>query len=182
MGERRSIRNVLLVDDDPQLLSAWKRGAARVRGVTVFDASDAGTARKLASDEDIDLAVVDLRLGEESGIELIRELRKKHPDVKLALCSGYLSVATAVNAMRAGADTVLFKPVGFTEILRRFEDSAKDEKEGGIEPTPTLARAEWEHIMRVLADCNGNVTLAAERLDIARSTLQRRLRKLAPNI
>jgi len=177
MGERRSIRTVLLVDDDQQILAAWKRSAGR--GRTVFDASDAAAARKIAAHEDLDLAVVDLRLGNESGIELIRDLRKAHSDLKLALCSGYVSVTTAVNAMRAGADTVLFKPVSFTEILRRFEQSADDT---GLEPTPTLARAEWEHIMRVLADCNGNVTLAAERLDIARSTLQRRLRKLAPSI
>src|SRR5262249_48302997 len=140
---------------------------------------DSTTALKIAEEEDLDLAVVDLRLGNESGIELIRDLRQGDSDLKLVLCSGYVSVATAVNAMRAGADTVLFKPVSFNEIMRRFDQSADDT---GIEPTPTLARAEWEHIMRVLADCNGNVTLAAERLDIARSTLQRRLRKLAPSI
>jgi two-component system response regulator RegA len=182
MGEKPTVRNVLLVDDDPHLLTGWKRSAARVRGVTVFEASDATTARRLVSDEDIDLAVIDLWLGKESGIEIIRGLRKKAPEIKLALCSGYMSVATAVNAMRAGADTVLLKPITFTDILRRFEDSAKDDREGGIEPTPTLARAEWEHIMRVLADCNGNLTMAAQQLDVARSTLQRRLRKLAPSI
>jgi two-component system response regulator RegA len=181
MGEKRSIETVLLVDDDPHLLNGWKRSAARIGGITVFEARDGDAALRLASNEDIDLAVVDLWLGKESGIELIRLLRKKDPDVKLALCSGYMSVATAVNAMRAGADTVLLKPVGFTEIVRRFEDPVKDHNES-IEPTPTLARAEWEHIMRVLADCNGNLTMAAERLAIARSTLQRRLRRLAPSI
>jgi two-component system response regulator RegA len=181
MAETPTVRNVLLVDDDPHLLSGWKRSAARVRGVTVFEASDASTARRLVSDEDIDLAVIDLWLGKESGIDLIRVLRKKAPEAKLALCSGYMSVATAVNAMRAGADTVLLKPITFTDILRRFDDSARDDNVG-IEPTPTLARAEWEHIMRVLADCNGNLTMAAQRLDVARSTLQRRLRKLAPSI
>jgi two-component system response regulator RegA len=182
MSEKRSIESVLLVDDDPHLLNGWKRSAARIGGITVFEARDGDAARRLASHEDIDLAVVDLLLGKESGIELIRVLRKKDPDVKLALCSGYMSVATAVNAMRAGADTVLLKPVAFTEIVRRFEDPVKDDNEARIEPTPTLARAEWEHIMRVLADCNGNLTMAAERLDIARSTLQRRLRRLAPSI
>src|SRR5215813_3064522 len=110
MGERRSIRTILLVDDDPQLLNAWKRGAGRR---TVFEAKDSATALKIAEEEDLDLAVVDLRLGNESGIELIRDLREEDSDLKLVLCSGYVSVATAVNAMRAGADTVLFKPVSF---------------------------------------------------------------------
>jgi two-component system response regulator RegA len=174
MGEERSLNNVLVVDDDERTLGSWKR-AARERNVVT--ASDAMTARQLASLERPDLAIVDLRLGNASGIDLIRELKRDLPDLMVVLCSGYLSVAAAVAATRAGADIVVFKPITFREIMQRIEQSADD---ADLEGTPTLARAEWEHIMRVLADCNGNVSMAARRLGIYRSSLQRRLRKYAP--
>src|SRR5690606_25745196 len=89
-------------------------------------------------------------------------------------CSAYLSVESAVAAVRAGLDAVLFKPVTAREILRRL-GAATD----GTEPEPeTLEDAEREHIARVLADCRGNITIAARRLGIYRSSLQRRLRRL----
>jgi two-component system response regulator RegA len=174
MGEARSLQNVLVVDDDERILGSWKR-AARERNIVT--ASDAATARQLANAEKPDLAIVDLRLGNTSGIDLIRELKRDLPDLLVVLCSGYLSVAAAVAAVRAGADIVVFKPITFREILQRIEESTE---EPDLEDTPTLARAEWEHIMRVLADCNGNVSMAARRLGIYRSSLQRRLRKYAP--
>jgi two-component system response regulator RegA len=174
MGEARSLHNVLVVDDDERILGSWKR-AARERNIVT--ASDAVTARQLALTERPDLAIVDLRLGNASGIDLIRELKRDLPDLMVVLCSGYLSVAAAVAAVRAGADIVVFKPITFREILQRIEANSE---EPDLEDTPTLARAEWEHIMRVLADCNGNVSMAARRLGIYRSSLQRRLRKYAP--
>jgi two-component system, response regulator RegA len=174
MGERRSIASVLVVDDDAKLLRAYRRAAA----CDVFTADTADTARAIASTEHPDLAIVDLRLGDGSGIDLVRELRRERPELVIALCSGYLSVAAAVSAVRAGADHVMFKPITFEEILQR----ASQPEEPPIDlDTPTLARAEWEHIMRVLADCNGNITIAARRLGIYRSSLQRRLRKYAPH-
>jgi two-component system response regulator RegA len=74
---------------------------------------------------------------------------------------------------------VIFKPVSLTEIIQRIEDDHEG-AEPDIDDTPTLARAEWEHIMRVLEDCQGNVSMAARRLGIYRSSLQRKLRKYAP--
>jgi two-component system response regulator RegA len=174
MGEERSLNNVLVVDDDERILGSWKRSA---RERNIVTASDAMTARQLASLERPDLAIVDLRLGNASGIDLIRELKRDLPNLMVVLCSGYLSVAAAVAAVRAGADIVVFKPITFREIMQRIEQS---DDEADLEDTPTLARAEWEHIERVLADCNGNVSMAARRLGIYRSSLQRRLRKYAP--
>lgn len=167
---------VLVVDDDERLLASWKRSVGRQRELLV--ASDREEALRLATEQLPDLAVVDLRLGGESGIDVIRELKRVHPPIQIALCSGYLSVATAVVAVRAGADVVLFKPVSFKDLLRRFK--AADDDPPDLDDTPTLARAEWEHISRVLADCNGNVSMAARRLGIYRTSLQRRLRKYAP--
>jgi two-component system, response regulator RegA len=175
MGECR-YEKVLVVDDDERLLASWKRSMGKQRNLLVASARD--EAVKLAMEEQPELAVVDLRLGGESGIDVIRELKRVQPEIQIALCSGYLSVATAVVAVRAGADVVLFKPVSLKEVLRRFEKC--EEEPANLDETPTLARAEWEHIMRVLADCNGNVSMAARKLGIYRSSLQRRLRKYAP--
>jgi two-component system response regulator RegA len=176
VGERRSIKSVLIVDDDDKLLSAFKRTA---NDRTLVTTNDPATALALARSQPPDLAIVDLRIGSASGIDLIRDLRADLPDACLVLCSGYLSVAGTVAAVRAGADMVLFKPVVLSEILRRVEEE-DFEDEPDLEQTPTLARAEWEHIMRVLDDCEGNVSRAARRLGIYRSSLQRRLRKYAP--
>jgi two-component system response regulator RegA len=176
MGERRVVRSVLAVDDDEHILGGYRRGFGKDR--EVFATADPVLARQIARRERCDLAIVDLRLKRESGIALLRDLRRDCPHMLIALCSGYLSVEVAVAAVRAGADTVLFKPITPREILRRVDEGALLEPE--LEDTPTLARAEWEHITRVLADCDGNVSLAARRLGIYRSSLQRRLRKFAP--
>lgn len=177
MGRRRAIRNVLVVDDDETLLASWRRMISRDR--TVATAHEAAAARQLAREQAFDLAIIDLRLGTSSGIELIRQLKREQPDATIVLCSGYLSVAAAVAGMQAGADGVVFKPITFREILHSLEKSEQEDP-AELTETPTLARAEWEHIMRVLADCNGNVSMAARKLGIYRSSLQRRLRKFAP--
>src|SRR6185503_9011635 len=175
MGVGRPIRNVLVVDDDETILNSWRRGAGSER--TVWTATNAEAARAIAADHPLDLAIIDLRIGNASGIELVRELRDNAPELPIALCSGYLSVDVTVAAVRAGADIIAFKPITFREILQRLDEG---ESEPSLDETPSLARAEWEHIMRVLSDCDGNVSAAARRLGIYRSSLQRRLRKYAP--
>jgi two-component system, response regulator RegA len=177
MGRRRSIRHVLVVDDDERLLASWRRTISRDR--TCATASDAATARQIAQRQAFDLAIIDLRLGTGSGIELIKQLKHDHPDIVIVLCSGYLSVAVAVAGVQAGADLVVFKPVTFREIMNNL-DKHEQGQTPELDETPTLARAEWEHISRVLTDCNGNVSMAARKLGIYRSSLQRRLRKFAP--
>jgi two-component system response regulator RegA len=173
----RSIKKVLVADDDEALLAACKRSLGRER--TVYTASSAAAALELAEAHPPDLAIVDLRLGTSSGINLVRELKADRREMYIAMISGYLSVASAVAAVRAGADLILFKPVTFREIVRRVEGGVLP-ADPNWEDTPTLARAEWEHVTRVLADCNGNVSLAARRLGIHRQSLQRRLRKYPP--
>lgn len=169
---------VLAVDDDERLLAALSRTKGDAQIVT---ARTPEAALELAAEHQPTLAVVDMRLGGHSGIELVRELKRNHPDMTVVLCSAYLSVPTTVAAMRAGADEVVAKPVTIREVLRRMAD---DERTSGTSvddaETPTLARAEYEHIMRVLDDCGGNLSETARRLGIYRSTLKRRLRKVAP--
>lgn len=168
------IRKVLLVDDDAQVLELLARSLVR-RKLEVVTASRADAALALAADVRVDLAIVDLCLGPDSGLDLIRELKRELPAIRIVLLSGYLSVATTVSAIRAGADSVLFKPVTAGEILANLAADAPPPEVDEV--TPTLARVEWEHIARVMADCNGNVSLAARKLGVYRSTLQRRLRK-----
>jgi two-component system, response regulator RegA len=171
------IRNVLLVDDEETLLSACRRTLGRER--KVFTANNPVAALEVSAHQPLDLAIIDLRLGETSGIELVEELRRSSPNIVIAMYSAYLSVVAAVAAVRAGADRVFTKPISFTEIVRRVETNEPD-PEPDLEETPTLAQVEWEHIMRVLEDCGGNVSMAARVLGIYRSSLQRKLRKHAP--
>jgi len=157
------VRSVLIVDDDRTALQSCERSLKSERQVYVT--TDPAHARTLARTHKPDAAIVDLRLGDESGLELIRGLRKLHPGVKIAMLSGYLSV-TVTMAVKAGAVLVLSKPIG--------------PREPDIYATPTLQRVEWEHINRVVADADGNLSEAARRLGIYRHTLQRRLNKKPP--
>jgi two-component system response regulator RegA len=169
------MRNVLVVDDDEMILTAFRRSG---RGCRVLTATDRASARHVVETEQVDLVVVDLRLGSSSGLDLVHELKASHPELVVALCSAYLSVAVAVAAVRAGADDVFFKPITFSEILRRIDEGGGETLTA--EDTPSLAKVEYEHISRVLADCHGNVSMAARRLGIFRSSLQRKMRKHAP--
>ena len=166
---------VLVVDDDERYLTALTRGLEVA--CEVFTANSASAALAVARERSPDLTIVDLRLEGMSGVSLIEELKREHPEMMIALASSYLSVVSAVAAVRAGADHVLSKPFTIREAIRRVEGETPEDD---LDETPTLARVEWEHIMRVLSDCEGNLSLAARRLGIYRSTLKRRIRKFAP--
>lgn len=174
--ERRNRQNrrVLVVDDDASTLASAKRSLRLQCRVTTADNVERGiaVARVLRPD----VAIIDLRVHGASGLELLRLVKTYSPSTTCVLYSGFLSIACAVEATRAGADLVLSKPIPFSEIMRRIDGEASE----APDDTPTLARVEFDHISRVLADCNGNVSEAARRLGIYRSSLQRRLRKQAP--
>jgi two-component system, response regulator RegA len=168
----RAIRSVLVLDDDERIASSIARSIGFDR--EVYAATEANAGLAIAREKRPDLAVVDLRLGTDSGLEVIRALRAELPSTVLALISGYLSTDITVAAVKAGADVVVSKPITGKELLRRATgDVDLDESI----PTPSLAEAEAEHIARVLADCDGNVSETARRLGIYRSSLQRKLRK-----
>jgi two-component system response regulator RegA len=173
--ERREIRSVLLVDDDRTLLASWRRLIARERRVSTT--TDPMVAQRLFKKQDFDLAVVDLRLGTGSGLELVRTFKRARPSTTIVLCSGYLSVDSAVAGVRAGADIVVFKPITFREILHKIYRHVDEEAPVAELKTATLAQAQSEHVDRVLADCNGYVSPAARRLGVYRSSLQRLLRR-----
>jgi two-component system response regulator RegA len=166
---------LLVVDDDERFLTALTRGAEPP--YALFTASTATKAKAIAKEHKPNLALVDLRLNGASGVSLIEDLKRDHPTMMVVLCSSYLSVVSAVAAVQAGADHVLSKPFTIKDALRRIEGEKAEED---LTETPTLARVEWEHIMRVLTECDGNLSAAARRLGIYRSTLKRRIRKIAP--
>jgi two-component system response regulator RegA len=174
-------RSILIVDDQEVFRERLAR-AFRDRGFDVRAASNCEDAIESARDDSPELAVVDLRMPTCSGLDLVRDLMEVDPSTKVVVLTGYGSIATAVEAMRLGASNYLSKPADADDILAAF---ARAEAEDPDVPTPeykapSLARAEWEHINRVLTDCGGNISEASRRLGIHRRSLQRKLKKLAP--
>ena len=182
-GDKSDTRpSVLLVDDDERLRSRMSR-AFEERGYETQQAEGYDSAVEIASAESTELAVVDLRMPGKSGLEVVKELHRIDPSTKIVVLTGYGSIATALEAMRLGATHYLTKPADVDEVITAFDRGGAEPEasppEAGEEPpqTPSLARVEWEHIQRVLTDCDGNITKAAERLGIHRRSLQRKLAK-----
>lgn len=174
--------SILLVDDSAILRDRLAE-AFQERGFRVEVAGTCDEAVEVYRRNPTELAVVDLRMPGRPGVSLIADLKQIRPDVRILILSGFGSIATAIDAVKLGAVNFLPKPADVDDILTAF-------KRGGTEvempesddeiPVPTLAQAEWEHIHRVLADCNNNISEAARRLGIHRRSLQRKLRKRAP--
>jgi two-component system response regulator RegA len=174
-------RNVLVVDDDQLVLRAYERAA--LTDMYVYTATDAAAAKEIVRKQRPDVVIVDLYLGRHSGLDLIRDLTEMSPGLPLILVSSYASVEIAVQALRAlraGALDVIEKPVKLSEVICRMNATNGN---SGMDREPiTLARAQWEHVQRVLADCRGNISMTARKLGIYRTTLRRWLSRTAPPI
>ena len=172
------MKNGLLVDDDALYLQTLQRSLQK-RGLTTSIATNVSEALAIANTQTLDFALVDLRLSTESGLALIEPLRRGHPTIRIVLMTGYASVATAVEAIKRGADNYLLKPTSVDMILRTLTATAATETplpEPQATMTP-LSRLEWEHIHQALAETNGNVSAAARLLGMHRRSLQRKLAK-----
>ncbi len=170
---RRRVRSVLVVDDDRLLLNAIERDLGH-RGLTVFPVESPDQALEVARVRKPDCAIVDLRIGDASGLELLQALKRELPELMVLVMSGHGEVASAVDAFHGGAVDFLQKPLGGRELVVAME-RARERGRGQV--SPTLAQAEHEHITRVLAECGGNISEAARRLGIHRRSLQRKLQK-----
>jgi len=180
--EREDKSLVLLVDDDDTLRERLAR-AFRVRGFEVLAAASYEEAMEKARAGSPDMALVDLKMPGRSGLEVTRDLHALDPTMRIVVLTGYGSIATAVEAMRLGAAYYRSKPADADDILAAFARAQAPPLEAGPEyAAPSLARAQWEHINRVLTDCGGNISQAARRLGIHRRSLQRKLRKYPPRI
>lgn len=169
---------LLLAEDDVVFAGAMAR-ALRARGFEVGIVQDAAGAMRFARRVHPRYAVVDLKLGEDSGLALIPALRAEVPLVRVLLLTGYASIATAVEAIKRGAHDYLAKPVDADAVVRALlDDDATDDDTVGLPEAPLpLRRLEWEHIQRTLKECDGNVSETAHRLGMHRRTLQRKLAK-----
>ena len=173
-ADPRDGRTLLVVDDDERFRERLMQ-AFRARGFEVRGAADYEEAAAAAAAESPELALVDLRLPGGSGLNLVRELKRLDAATNVVVLTGYGSIATALESIRAGATTYLTKPVDADQIVAAFDGPASN----AVAPhgVPSLARVEWEHIQRVLADCDGNVSQAARLLGLHRRSLQRKLAK-----
>jgi two-component system response regulator RegA len=173
--------SILVVDDDDVLRTRLKRAFVE-RGFTAAEAGNCEEAMRVAREDPPEMAVVDLKMPGCSGLDLIATLRELDPETKIVVLTGYGSIASAIDAIRVGATHYLAKPADADEILAAFEkgEGVAGSHENDTYEPPSLARTEWEHIHRVLADCSGNISEAARRLKIHRRSLQRKLKKFAP--
>ncbi len=181
MSAKADAGTLLVVDDDAPLRTRLAR-AMTDRGFEVRVADGYDAAMESARAESPEYALVDLKMPGRSGLELTRDLVALDPATRVVVLTGYGSIATAVEAMRLGAVGYLQKPADADDVLAAFERADQPP----LLPTtveydaPSLARAEWEHIHRVLTDCGGNVSEAARKLGVHRRSLQRKLSKYAP--
>ncbi|MCX8072945.1 MAG: response regulator [Candidatus Binatia bacterium] len=180
-SEPTTERRALLIVDDDEVFRERLARAFRQRGYEVITAANYDEAMAVARQEGPDMAVVDLKMPGRSGLELTRDLHALDPTIRILVLTGYGSIATAIEAVRLGAAYYVSKPADADDILAAFARAEAPPLEVSPEYTaPSLARAEWEHINRVLTDCGGNISEAARRLGIHRRSLQRKLRKYPP--
>lgn len=167
---------ILLVDDDPAFTDVMARGLKR-RGFAVRCAQDAEQAVRICAEFMPDRILLDLNMPDRSGLVILPELRCLAPRARLVVLTGYSSIATAVEATKAGAVNYLCKPASIDEILAAFEgDTCPGNAEVPADPI-SVERLEWEHIQRVLQDNSGNISATARALGMHRRTLQRKLQK-----
>lgn len=171
----RSAPSVLLVEDDERFRERLGR-ALTARGCDVRAVGSVDEALAAARHESPELAVVDLKLPVGSGLDVVRGLHAIDPTTRVVVLTGYGSIATALESVKLGATHYLTKPVDADEVLAAFEGRDVTQQPPTV-AVPSLARVEWEHIQRILNDCDGNVSQAARLLGIHRRSLQRKLSK-----
>jgi len=175
IGEDKSL---LLVDDDEPFLRRLAR-AMEKRGFEVETAETVAAGRAIATARPPAYAVVDLRLGDGNGLDVVEVLREKRPDSRIVVLTGYGAIATAVTAVKIGATDYLSKPADANDVVNALLTDGSE-----MPPPPenpmSADRVRWEHIQRVYELCDRNVSETARRLNMHRRTLQRILAKRSP--
>lgn len=171
-------RSLLIVEDDKSFLQRLAR-AMEARGFVVATAESVAEGLLQVEKAAPAFAVVDMRLGDGNGLDVISAMKRRRPEARAIILTGYGNIATAVNAVKLGAVDYLAKPVDADDVVAAL--LAFDNKK--IEPpeNPMSAdRVRWEHIQRIYELCGRNVSETARRLNMHRRTLQRILAKRAP--
>ena len=167
---------LLLVDDDVTFCQVLASALTR-RGFSVTTAHSVDEAEQRLADAAPAYAVVDLSMPGASGLTLVSRLRRMDAAMRILVLTGYASVATAVEAIKLGATHYLAKPADADEIVAALHQGEGDAAAPIPESPISVRRPEWEHIQRVLNECDGNVSEAARQLGMHRRTLQRKLAK-----
>ncbi|MBL4666821.1 MAG: ActR/PrrA/RegA family redox response regulator transcription factor [Sneathiella sp.] len=174
MDEKR----LLIVDDDEVFLNRLGRSMDR-HGFTTTLANSVKEGCSRAADCNPQFAVVDLRLEDGSGLEVVEAVRKTNPDARIVMLTGYGNIASAVAAVKAGAIDYLAKPANVDDIVNAL-NAAAGEKPPAPENPMSADRVRWEHIQRVYELCDHNMSETARRLNMHRRTLQRIMAKRSP--
>lgn len=175
IGEDKSL---LLVDDDEPFLKRLAR-AMEKRGFEPEMAGSVVAGRAIATARPPAYAVIDLRLGDGNGLDIVETIREKRPDSRIVVLTGYGAIATAVAAVKIGATDYLSKPADANDVtaaLLALPDALPPPPENPM----SADRVRWEHIQRVYELCDRNVSETARRLSMHRRTLQRILAKRSP--
>jgi len=171
------VGNLLLVDDDPALRGVLVR-ALSARGFAVRGADSLPACQALLDGHYIpDFALLDLNLDGASGLQLIATIRAANEECAIVVLTGYASISTAVDAIKLGARQYLAKPVEVEAIVKALLEDQSPDAQAAPEDILSVSRLEWEHIQRVLADNEGNISATARALKMHRRTLQRKLGK-----
>ncbi|HBO1214240.1 TPA: response regulator transcription factor [Pseudomonas aeruginosa] len=168
--------HLLLVDDDPTFTRVLARAMSR-RGLRVSTAGSAEEGLALALQDTPDYAVLDLKMEGDSGLVLLPKLLELHADMRVVILTGYSSIATAVEAIKRGACNYLCKPADADDVLAALLSEHADLDTLVPENPMSVDRLQWEHIQRVLAEHEGNISATARALGMHRRTLQRKLQK-----
>lgn len=170
--------SLLIVDDDKPFLQRLAR-AMELRGFVVETAGSVAEGTALVDSNPPAYAVVDMRLSDGNGLDVVEHLREKRPDARTVVLTGYGNIATAVTAVKLGASDYLSKPADADEVMRALTRNIDDRAPPPENPM-SADRVRWEHIQRIYELCERNVSETARRLNMHRRTLQRILAKRAP--
>jgi two-component system response regulator RegA len=167
-----------LVLDDNEVFAATLARMLNRRGFHAVVAHNGKDALALARETAFQYLTVDLHLQQDSGLQWIAPLRELLPEARILVLTGYASIATTVQAIKLGADNYLAKPANVDSILSALQSDTTADATLEVEAAPlTVDRLEWEHIQRVLAEHQGNISSTARALNMHRRTLQRKLGK-----
>jgi two-component system response regulator RegA len=170
------MKKILLVDDDEVFCNVFSRALLR-RNWDVSVANNVDQAKVIARNIKPSYSVIDLKMPGGSGLLLISDLLEINKNIKIVILTGYASIATAIEAIKLGATHYLVKPADTDEILASFYKNQGNCNAPIKENNMSANRFEWEHINKVLADNNGNISKSARILGIHRRSLQRKLFK-----
>jgi len=171
-------RSLLIVEDDKPFLERLAR-AMEGRGFAVTSCDSVAEGLTQIARAAPAFAVVDLRLGDGNGLDVVSALKRKRPDARAIVLTGYGNIATAVTAVKLGAVDYLSKPADAEDVVSALLAGGNQKSEPPSNPM-SADRVRWEHIQRIYEMCNRNVSETARRLNMHRRTLQRILAKRAP--